>query len=105
LQRVDYNQVQYRDYARGRALQPAQLAAWQAAFAARLPAGTRAAVLDRLRLRTFSVFAELTAAEAATGFERLEAAVATDPDQPAPPEPSTLLTLIRPHTDPAVVGV
>jgi ubiquinone/menaquinone biosynthesis C-methylase UbiE len=252
VQRVDYNQVQYRDYARGRALQPAQLAAWQAAFAARLPArrplagldlgsgtgrftpvlagqfgpvtgvepadrmreiaisdsahpkvrylagsaediplpdgsvdytlmfcvwhhvrdkaraareiarvtrpggtlllraqfsdhlprlwwldyfprghevhpvpfqpladvcgtfeaagwqvtdfavieepsaGTRAAVLERLRLRTFSVFAELTAAEAATGLERLEAAVAADPDQPAPPEPSTLLTLTRP---------
>jgi ubiquinone/menaquinone biosynthesis C-methylase UbiE len=252
LQRVDYNKVQYRDYARGRALQPAQLAAWEAAFAARLPArrplagldlgsgtgrftpaladrfgpatgvepadrmreiavglsahpdvrylagsaediplpdcsvdytlifcvwhhvqdrsravreiarvtrrggtlllraqfsdhmprlwwlehfprgqqahpapfqpladvrgvfetagwqvtdfaviqepsaGTQAAVLERLRLRTFSVFEQLTDAELATGFERLEAAVAADPDKRVPPEPSTLLTLTKP---------
>ena len=56
-----------------------------------------AAMLERLRLRTFSVFEELTAAEMATGFERLEAAVAADPDKPVPPEPSTLLTLIKPR--------
>ena len=60
-------------------------------------AGTQAAVLDQLRLRTFSVFEQLTAAELATGFERLEAAVAADPDKPVPPEPSTLLTLTKPQ--------
>jgi ubiquinone/menaquinone biosynthesis C-methylase UbiE len=59
-------------------------------------AGTQAAMLERLRLRTFSVFEQLTPAEMATGFERLEAAVAADPDKPVPPEPSTLLTLSKP---------
>jgi ubiquinone/menaquinone biosynthesis C-methylase UbiE len=35
---VDYDAQQYRDYARGRALRPAQIDAWMSAFAARLPA-------------------------------------------------------------------
>jgi ubiquinone/menaquinone biosynthesis C-methylase UbiE len=62
-------------------------------------AGTQAAVLERLRLRTFSIFEQLTAAEVATGFERLEAAVAAHPGQPAPPEASTLLTLTKPKAN------
>jgi SAM-dependent methyltransferase len=37
VKEVDYNTVQYRNYARGRALLPAQRAAWIAAFSARLP--------------------------------------------------------------------
>jgi ubiquinone/menaquinone biosynthesis C-methylase UbiE len=58
--------------------------------------GTQAEMLQRLQLRTFSVFEQLTEAEAAVGFERLEAAVAADPHRPVPPEPSTLLTLTWP---------
>jgi ubiquinone/menaquinone biosynthesis C-methylase UbiE len=57
--------------------------------------GTRAEMLDRLRLRTFSVFASFTPDEAEAGFRRLEQAVAADPDAPAPAEPGTLLTLER----------
>jgi SAM-dependent methyltransferase len=57
--------------------------------------GTRADMLERLRLRTFSVFAHFTSDELETGFRRLEEAVAADPDAPAPPEPSTMLTLER----------
>lgn len=56
---------------------------------------TRGEMLERLRLRTFSVFTDFTADEAEAGFRRLEQAVATDPDAPAPAEPGTLLTLER----------
>jgi ubiquinone/menaquinone biosynthesis C-methylase UbiE len=61
-----------------------------------LPAGSRAEVLDRLRLRPFSIFEQLTADEVAAGFERLEEAVAADPDAPAPGYQLTLLTFTRP---------
>jgi len=62
------------------------------------PVGTRAEVLDRLRLRPFSIFERLTPEEVAIGFERLERAVAADPDAPAPRYRPTLLTLARPGT-------
>jgi hypothetical protein len=61
-----------------------------------LSVGSRAEVLDRLRLRPFSIFEQLTADEVAVGFERLEEAVAADPDAPAPSYQLTLLTLTRP---------
>jgi SAM-dependent methyltransferase len=73
-------------------------AGWEVADFAVLdepPAGTRAEVLGRLRLRSWSVFEQLTAEEQAAGFARLEAAVAADPDGPAPRHRQTLLTLVR----------
>lgn len=57
--------------------------------------GTYADMLERLRLRTFSVFTHLTPDEAEVGFRRLEQAVAANPDAPAPAEPATMLTLER----------
>jgi ubiquinone/menaquinone biosynthesis C-methylase UbiE len=74
-------------------------AGWEVAdFASLLepPAGTRADLLERLRLRPFSIFEHFTAEELAIGFERLELAVAADPGAPAPRYQQTLLTLIRP---------
>ncbi|MFI6876817.1 class I SAM-dependent methyltransferase [Streptomyces sp. NPDC050400] len=59
-------------------------------------AGTRAAMLERLRMRTLSFFAQLDPAELETGFERLEQAVAQDPDAPAPVFAEPLLTLELP---------
>jgi ubiquinone/menaquinone biosynthesis C-methylase UbiE len=58
-------------------------------------AETRGQRLQRLRLRTLSTFDQLTPEELATGFERLERAVAADPDAPVPPDRGTLLTLVR----------
>jgi ubiquinone/menaquinone biosynthesis C-methylase UbiE len=58
-------------------------------------AGTRADMLERLRLRTLSFFAQLDADELASGFRRLEQAVAADPDAPAPVFAEPLLTLER----------
>jgi ubiquinone/menaquinone biosynthesis C-methylase UbiE len=55
--------------------------------------GTRHEMLQRLRLRTLSVFAYFTPDELDTGFRLLEQAVAADPDAPAPGGPGTLLTL------------
>ncbi|WP_338700893.1 class I SAM-dependent methyltransferase [Streptomyces sp. Q6] len=57
--------------------------------------GTRGAMLERLRLRTLSFFAQLTPDELESGFRRLEAAVAEDPDAPAPVFEEPLLTLTR----------
>lgn len=57
--------------------------------------GTYGEMLERLRLRTFSVFSDFTAAEMEVGFRGLEEAVAAHPDAPAPTEPGTLLTLER----------
>lgn len=57
--------------------------------------GTRGEMLERLRLRTFSVFASFTPDELETGFRGLEQDVAADPDAPAPAEPATMLTLER----------
>jgi hypothetical protein len=59
------------------------------------PAGTRADVLGRLRLRTLSTFACFTPGELDTGFGRLEEAVAADPDAPVPRDSATLLPLAR----------
>jgi hypothetical protein len=58
-------------------------------------AGTRADMLERLRLRTLSFFAQLDAEEAEVGFRRLEQAVAADPGAPAPVFAEPLLTLER----------
>ncbi len=58
-------------------------------------AGTRLQVLEKLRLRPYSTFEQLTDDEVATGFEKLEQAVAADPDAPVPAYPETLLTLSR----------
>ena len=60
------------------------------------PVGTRAEILEQLRLQPFSIFERLTAEEVAIGFERLEQAVAAHPDAPAPRYQPTLLTLARP---------
>jgi ubiquinone/menaquinone biosynthesis C-methylase UbiE len=58
--------------------------------------GTRADMLEQLRLRTFSFFGQLTADEAEAGLRRLEQVVAADPDAPAPQLSECLLTLDRP---------
>jgi ubiquinone/menaquinone biosynthesis C-methylase UbiE len=74
-------------------------AGWQVAdFAklAELSAATRAETLAKLRLRSYSIFEQFTPEEAAAGFERLEAAVAADPDALVPSYPQPLLTLTRP---------
>lgn len=55
--------------------------------------GTRAAMLERLRLRTLSLFGQLSPDEIEAGFHRLEASVAATPDTPAPVFPEPLLTL------------
>jgi ubiquinone/menaquinone biosynthesis C-methylase UbiE len=73
-------------------------AGWRVASFGRVTepsSGTRADMLERLRLRTLSTFAQLTPDELETGFRRLEQAVAADPDAPAPEDPATLLTLER----------
>jgi ubiquinone/menaquinone biosynthesis C-methylase UbiE len=57
--------------------------------------GTRADMLERLRLRSHSTFAHFTPDELETGFRRLAQAVAEDPDAPAPEDHATLLTLER----------
>jgi ubiquinone/menaquinone biosynthesis C-methylase UbiE len=57
--------------------------------------GTRADMLERLRLRTLSFFAQLTPDDLEAGFRRLEQAVAADPDAPAPLFSEPLLTLER----------
>ncbi|HEU5419561.1 MAG TPA: class I SAM-dependent methyltransferase [Streptosporangiaceae bacterium] len=59
-------------------------------------AGTRSDMLERLRLRTLSFFAQLSPDELETGFRRLEQAVAADPGAPAPVFSEPLLTLERP---------
>lgn len=57
--------------------------------------GTRREMLERLRLRTLSLFARLTEEEIETGLRRLEEAVAADPDAPSPEFAEPLLTLRR----------
>jgi SAM-dependent methyltransferase len=57
--------------------------------------GTRGDMLERLRLRTLSTFAYFTPSELATGFRRLEQAVAADPGMPVPDDHATVLTLER----------
>ena len=53
-------------------------------------------MLNRLRLRTLSFFAQLSPDELDTGFRRLEQAVAADPSAPSPALAEPLLTLHRP---------
>ncbi|MEU7741009.1 class I SAM-dependent methyltransferase [Nonomuraea sp. NPDC049158] len=57
--------------------------------------GSRGDMLQRLRLRTLSFFAQLSPDELEAGFRRLEEAVAADPDAPAPVFSEPLLTLER----------
>jgi SAM-dependent methyltransferase len=57
--------------------------------------GTCGDVLERLRLRTLSFFAQLSPDELEAGFRRLERAVAADPGAPAPVFSEPLLTLER----------
>ncbi|GAA2124092.1 class I SAM-dependent methyltransferase [Actinomadura napierensis] len=59
--------------------------------------GTRADMLERLRLRTHSFFAQLSPSELEIGFHHLEQSVATDPGAPAPVSAEPLLTLERHH--------
>jgi ubiquinone/menaquinone biosynthesis C-methylase UbiE len=56
---------------------------------------TCADMLERLRLRTLSFFAQLSPEELETGFRHLEQAVAADPGAPAPVFAEPLLTLER----------
>jgi len=73
-------------------------AGWRVAGFAKLTepsSGTRAEKLAQLRLRPYSIFEQLTPEEIAIGFERLEAAVAADPDAPVPSYPVPLLTMTR----------
>ena len=55
--------------------------------------GTRADMLEQLRLRTFSFFAQLSPDEQEAGLRRLEQVVAADPAAPAPGLSEALLTL------------
>lgn len=57
--------------------------------------GSRADMLQRLRLRTLSLFSQLSPEELEVGFARLEQAVAADPHAPAPVFAEPLLTLER----------
>jgi ubiquinone/menaquinone biosynthesis C-methylase UbiE len=57
--------------------------------------GSRADMLERLRLRTLSFCGQLSPDELDAGFHRLEQAVAADPDAPAPALSEPLLTLER----------
>lgn len=57
--------------------------------------GTRAEMLERLRLRTLSFFSQLSPDEVAEGFRRLEEVVAADPGAPSPVFAEPLLTLER----------
>ncbi|MGC4804532.1 class I SAM-dependent methyltransferase [Micromonospora sp. DT233] len=57
--------------------------------------GTRADVLERLRLRTLSFFAQLSHDEAEAGLRNIERIVAADPGAPAPALAEPLLTLER----------
>ncbi|WP_405105107.1 class I SAM-dependent methyltransferase [Micromonospora sp. NBC_01405] len=57
--------------------------------------GTRADVLERLRLRTLSFFARLSPDEAEAGLRSIEAAVSADPGAPSPALSEPLLTLER----------
>jgi ubiquinone/menaquinone biosynthesis C-methylase UbiE len=68
--------------------------------------GTRADMLERLRLRTFSFFAQLSPDEQDEGLRRLERAVAADPGAPSPPFAEPLLTFERsPDAVPAQRGL
>jgi SAM-dependent methyltransferase len=75
-------------------------AGWRVASFGRVTepsSGTRGDMLQRLRLRTHSSFAQFTPDELEIGFRRLEQAIAADPGAPAPADPATLLTLELPQ--------
>jgi ubiquinone/menaquinone biosynthesis C-methylase UbiE len=57
--------------------------------------GTRADMLERLRLRTLSFFAQLSPEEVEAGLRSIEEAVSADPGAPSPALPEPLLTLER----------
>ncbi|WP_036374079.1 class I SAM-dependent methyltransferase [Micromonospora sp. ATCC 39149] len=57
--------------------------------------GTRADMLERLRLRALSFFAQLDPDEVEAGLRSIEEAVAANPDAPSPPLSEPLLTLER----------
>jgi len=57
--------------------------------------GTRADMLERLRLRTLSFFAQLSPGEAEAGLRSIEQAVSADPGAPSPALSEPLLTLER----------
>ncbi|AQZ71248.1 Methyltransferase [[Actinomadura] parvosata subsp. kistnae] len=57
--------------------------------------GTYGDVLERLRLRTLSIFGQLSDEEVEIGFRRLEEVVAENPGAPAPVFAEPLLTLER----------
>ncbi|MFF3853966.1 class I SAM-dependent methyltransferase [Micromonospora sp. NPDC002575] len=57
--------------------------------------GTRADVLERLRLRALSFLSQLDPDEVEAGLRSIEEAVAADPDVPSPPLSEPLLTLER----------
>jgi len=59
--------------------------------------GTRADMLERLRLRTLSFFAQLSPGEQDEGLRRIERAVAEDPGAPSPAFAEPLLTFERSH--------
>jgi ubiquinone/menaquinone biosynthesis C-methylase UbiE len=56
---------------------------------------TYSEVLERLRLRPYSTFEQLTEDEIRIGFERLEQAVTATPDATTPPTAASLLVLTR----------
>lgn len=60
---------------------------------------TKAEALERIRLRPYSTFEQFTEEEMRIGFERLERAVAADPDSPAPLADSALLSLVHADAD------
>jgi len=57
--------------------------------------GTCGQMLERLRLRTLSFFAQLDPDDLEAGFQRLEQVVAADPDAPSPAFSEPLLTFER----------
>ncbi|MGR6914385.1 class I SAM-dependent methyltransferase [[Actinomadura] parvosata] len=59
--------------------------------------GTYSDALERLRLRTLSIFGQLSDEEVEIGFRRLEEVVAANPGAPAPVFSEPLLTLERCH--------
>lgn len=73
-------------------------AGWRVAsfgFVTEPSSGTCADMLERLRLRTLSLFAQLRPDEIDAGLRSLEQAVAADPGAPAPVFAEPLLTLER----------
>jgi SAM-dependent methyltransferase len=57
--------------------------------------GTRASMLERLRLRTHSFFAQLSPDEVEAGLRSIEQTVSADPGAPSPALSEPLLTLER----------